>query len=157
MPYACIGRWISGKTLSFSQGYKSQEGLLFMLQPSPDMWSCVRGYQTVLTRRTGQTEKGDSGWIFVLRQAKWGGSGWFSLSPCICTASFWLVSISGIQIAKGFRSIYIGVDLGLYWWLYKNAKQLSVKVSFELKVVSFPAEQIFSYFTGYRENILSCA
>lgn len=40
---------------------------------------------------------------------------------------------------------------------YENAKQLSVEVSFEFQVVSLPAEQIFSYFTGYRENILSCA
>lgn len=39
----------------------------------------------------------------------------------------------------------------------ENAEQLSVEVNFELQVVSFPAEQILSYFTGYRGNILSCA
>lgn len=39
-----------------------------------------------------------------------GKSWWFSLSPWICTASFWLVSISGIQMANDLRSIYIGVE-----------------------------------------------
>lgn len=40
---------------------------------------------------------------------KWGKSWWFSLSPWICTASFSLISISGIQIANSLGSIYVGV------------------------------------------------